>query len=86
MQSGRGAAGSGGTLDPFQQEYDDGLATLEWLKQQDWFNGEMVVAGASYAGFTAWATACAAGPLLKAIREYHALAQAGHRSYLAIGP
>ncbi len=67
MQSGRGAAGSGGTLDPFQQEYDDGLATLEWLKQQDWFNGELVVYGASYAGFTAWATACAAGPLLKAM-------------------
>jgi uncharacterized protein len=67
MQSGRGVAGSGGTLDPFQQEYDDGLATLEWLKQQDWFNGELVVSGASYAGFTAWATACAAGPLLKAM-------------------
>jgi predicted acyl esterase len=67
MQSGRGAAGSGGTLDPFQQEYDDGLATLEWLKQQDWFNGELVVSGASYAGFTAWATACAVGPLLKAM-------------------
>ena len=67
MQSGRGTAGSGGILDPFQQEYDDGLATFEWLKRQDWFNGELAVSGASYSGFTAWATACAAGPLLKAM-------------------
>jgi hypothetical protein len=45
IQSCRGTFGSGGTLDPFHQERVDGLATVEWLKKQDWFNGELVTFG-----------------------------------------
>jgi putative CocE/NonD family hydrolase len=40
---------------------------LEWLKMQDWFDGRLGMAGASYLGFTQWALARDAGSLLKAI-------------------
>ncbi|TMR99124.1 CocE/NonD family hydrolase [Nonomuraea basaltis] len=65
--SGRGTCGSGGTLDPFASERDDGLAVLAWLKQQPWFNGVLGTTGASYLGFTQWAIADAAGPTLQAM-------------------
>src|SRR6185312_186890 len=39
IQSVRGTFGSGGTFDPHHYERSDGLATLEWLKQQPWFGG-----------------------------------------------
>ncbi len=67
VQSSRGAEGSGGQLDPFRQEREDTIATLAWLSQQDWFNGELVAYGASYPGFTAWSLASSAGPMVKAL-------------------
>lgn len=65
--SGRGTVGSGGTLNPFRQEHDDGLAVLAWLQQQPWFTGELGTTGASYLGYTQWAIARDAGPMLKAM-------------------
>jgi uncharacterized protein len=65
--SGRGTCGSGGELDPFAQERDDGLAVLAWLKRQDWFNGVLGTFGASYSGYTQWAIARDAGPMLQAM-------------------
>ena len=67
VQSSRGAEGSGGQLEPFRQEREDTVATLAWLSQQDWFNGELVAYGASYPGFTAWSLASSAGPQVKAL-------------------
>lgn len=67
MQSCRGTFGSEGTWDPFRGEREDGLATVAWLKQQAWFNGELATFGSSYSGFTAWAIAHDAGPVLKAL-------------------
>lgn len=67
IQSSRGTDESGGEFDPFRQEHDDGLATIAWLKTQPWFKGELAMTGASYLGFTQWAIARDAGPLLKAI-------------------
>jgi putative CocE/NonD family hydrolase len=67
VQSSRGAEGSGGQLDPFRQEQDDTIATLAWLSQQNWFNGELVAYGASYPGFTAWSLASSAGSRVKAL-------------------
>ncbi len=67
MQSCRGTFGSEGTWEPFQGEREDGLATVAWLKQQAWFNGELATFGTSYSGFTAWAIAHDAGPVLKAL-------------------
>lgn len=57
VQSTRGTFGSGGDFDPMRQERDDGLATLDWLITQPWFGGSVVLAGASYLGYTQWAVA-----------------------------
>jgi putative CocE/NonD family hydrolase len=70
IQSCRGTFGSGGTLEPFHQERGDGLATVGWMKAQDWFNGELVTFGASYLGFTQWAIASEVGPILKAMSTW----------------
>ena len=67
IQSCRGTAGSGGTFIYARDEHDDGLATIAWIKQQEWFSGEMATLGASYLGFVQWAVAAEAGPELKAI-------------------
>jgi len=66
IQSCRGSDDSGGELSPFRGEREDGLATLEWLQAQDWFDGRLGMAGPSYLGFTQWAVAREAGPVLKA--------------------
>jgi putative CocE/NonD family hydrolase len=70
IQSCRGTFGSGGELDPFHQEQADGLATIEWLRTQDWFNGELATLGGSYLGFVQWAIARDAGPTLKAMATW----------------
>lgn len=69
-QSTRGTAGSGGDFMYARNEHEDGLATIEWIKNQDWFNGQLVTAGASYLGFVQWAVAAFAGPELKAIAPF----------------
>jgi putative CocE/NonD family hydrolase len=38
-------------------EANDGEATVKWVQAQEWFNGHLGLHGASYLGFTAWATA-----------------------------
>ena len=67
VQSCRGTAGSGGEFSYARNEHEDGLATIEWIKRQDWFSGELVMVGGSYLGFVQWAIAADAGPELKAI-------------------
>ena len=67
VQSCRGTAGSGGEFSYARNEREDGLATIEWIKRQDWFSGELVMIGGSYLGFVQWAIAADAGPELKAI-------------------
>src|SRR6266849_437744 len=67
IQSCRGTAGSGGQFKYARNEHDDGLATIEWIKRQEWFSGELVMVGASYLGFVQWAVAADAGPELKAL-------------------
>ncbi|MEU1548339.1 CocE/NonD family hydrolase [Nocardia sp. NPDC005745] len=67
MQSTRGTFGSGGVFDPFRDEREDGLATLDWLVQQPWFGGSIVLVGASYLGYTQWAMADRLPPEVKAM-------------------
>lgn len=67
IQSCRGTAGSGGEFVYARHEHEDGLATIEWIKQQAWFSGELATLGASYLGFVQWCVAADAGPELKAI-------------------
>lgn len=78
IQSCRGTFGSGGELNPFLQERADGLATIEWLKAQDWFNGQLATVGQSYLGFTQWTIALDAGPTLKAMSTW--ITSADYRS------
>ncbi|HLX56473.1 MAG TPA: CocE/NonD family hydrolase [Ktedonobacteraceae bacterium] len=67
IQSCRGTAGSGGEFLYARYEHDDGLATISWIKQQEWFSGELATIGASYLGFVQWSVAADAGPELKAM-------------------
>lgn len=67
IQSCRGTFGSGGTFDAFRNEHADGLATLEWIKKQPWFSGELAMVGPSYLGLVQWAVAADVGPALKAM-------------------
>lgn len=67
LQSCRGTAGSGGPFVYTRNEHDDGLATIQWIKQQTWFSGDLATLGPSYLGFVQWAVAADAGSDLKAI-------------------
>lgn len=67
IQSCRGTFGSGGEFFPYKNEREDGLATIEWMKKQDWYPGLFATIGGSYMGFTQWAIAADAGPDLKAL-------------------
>jgi putative CocE/NonD family hydrolase len=67
VQSCRGTAGSGGEFRYARNERADGLATIAWIKQQDWFSGELAMAGGSYLGFVQWAVAADVGPEMKAL-------------------
>ncbi|MGH3170799.1 MAG: CocE/NonD family hydrolase [Trebonia sp.] len=67
IQSCRGTGGSGGSLEPFTDEAADGQATVAWLREQPWFNGELATIGASYLGFVQWALAADPPPELRAM-------------------
>jgi putative CocE/NonD family hydrolase len=57
----RGTFGStGGPFYAMHHEHDDGLAVLDWVRAQSWYTGSMVLAGASYLGYTQWAVAAEA--------------------------
>jgi uncharacterized protein len=67
IQSTRGTFGSGGDFDPMRQEREDGLATLEWVVKQAWFDGSIVLIGGSYLGYVQWAVADRLPPEVKAM-------------------
>ncbi len=51
IQDVRGKFGSKGHFIPFLHETDDGLATLDWIAEQNWCDGEIGIYGISYSGF-----------------------------------
>lgn len=55
IQACRGTGPSGGEFDPLTHERDDGLATLDWIKVQPWFDGRIGLSGPSYLGYAIWA-------------------------------
>jgi uncharacterized protein len=55
IQACRGTDKSEGEFDPLSHERDDGLATLDWIKAQPWFDGRLGTTGASYLGYAQWA-------------------------------
>src|SRR5215472_5264726 len=66
LQSCRGTFGSQGRFDPFA-ERSDGLATVAWMREQDWYPGSFATAGPSYLGMVQWAIAGEVGQELKAM-------------------
>ena len=81
IQSCRGTAGSGGEFFYARNEHKDGLATIAWIKQQEWFSGELATLSASYLGFVQWAVAADAGPELKAMVPQVTSADFNHFRY-----
>jgi len=67
IQSCRGTFGSTGEWSPMRHEQEDGHATLSWLASQEWFDGRLVMWGASYLGMTQWAVAEDAPDFLEAL-------------------
>ena len=67
VQSCRGTFGSGGEFVPVRNERADGLATLEWVAAQPWFDGRLVMWGGSYLGMTQWAVAQDAPDFVRAL-------------------
>jgi len=57
IQDVRGTGDSGGVFIPLSNEKRDGRATITWIEQQPWFNGQIVTFGFSYLGFTSNAIA-----------------------------
>ncbi|WP_426516077.1 CocE/NonD family hydrolase [Diaminobutyricibacter sp. McL0618] len=53
-------------------EAQDGRSAVEWIEEQAWFDGNLLLAGFSYLGFAAWATASTLPSSLRAmaIAEY----------------
>ncbi|MFX1534972.1 MAG: CocE/NonD family hydrolase [Promethearchaeota archaeon] len=70
VQSCRGTFGSGGQFIPFLNDHADGVATIDWIKKQKWFTGDLATIGGSYLGFVQWAMARSAGSVLKAMSTH----------------
>jgi predicted acyl esterase len=63
----RGRFGSQGLFGSTQQEGPDGHDTIDWIVQQHWSDGRVVMAGNSYLGMAAWWAAVQGHPNLLAI-------------------
>ncbi|HEU5383225.1 MAG TPA: CocE/NonD family hydrolase [Ktedonobacteraceae bacterium] len=67
VQDTRGRFTSEGAWIPFVHEPEDGVDTVAWAAQLPYSNGQVGMYGASYFGFTQWATAIHQPPALKAM-------------------
>ena len=57
VQTIRGYPPSTGFFEPFQNERQDGIETINWIAKQSWFNGHLGMWGGSYFGYTQWVLA-----------------------------
>ncbi len=55
IQDIRGRFDSGGRFNPLFNEQIDGLDTVQWVREQPWFNGVIGTWGPSYLGLVQWA-------------------------------
>lgn len=67
VQDTRGRAASEGEWDPMRNEALDGIDTIAWASKLHYSNGSVGMYGASYFGFTQWASAVHAPEALKAM-------------------
>ena len=75
-QDTRGKFASDGVFYAFRYERHDGLATVNWIKSQPWYNGKIGGWGGSYVGYTQWAVSDqldAMTPLLTTANMYDGL-------------
>jgi hypothetical protein len=70
----RGKANSEGEFIPFRNDAQDNYDIIDWISKQPWCNGNVVMGGGSYLGFTQWAAAKTNHPALKAIAPIAAAA------------
>lgn len=63
----RGRHGSGGVFGTIDREGPDGNDTINWIAEQSWSNGRVVMAGSSYLGMVQWWAAIQDNPHLDAI-------------------
>lgn len=61
----RGTGGSGGKWEPYVNERNDGIDTLNWLIKQKWVNGKIGMYGHSYLSFSEWIIADVLPPQVK---------------------
>src|SRR4051812_23836010 len=57
LQSSRGTGGSGGEFHTWGNEAADGQAAVAWLRDQEFFTGDLYTLGPSYMAYTQWALA-----------------------------
>ncbi|MEM6358623.1 MAG: CocE/NonD family hydrolase [Bacteroidota bacterium] len=67
VQNVRGKYGSGGEFVPFLRERTDGEATLDWLAEQPWNNGNIGLWGSSYLGYSALTLSASENTQVKSI-------------------
>ena len=67
IQDTRGRAASEGEWNPMRNEALDGVDTIAWAAKLPYSNGSVGMYGASYFGFTQWASAVLQPPALKAM-------------------
>jgi putative CocE/NonD family hydrolase len=66
VESVRGTFGSTGSFEPFIHEANDAQDTVAWLREQDWFDGNLATVGGSYLGLVQWALLADPPPELRA--------------------
>lgn len=54
-------------IDPFVHDAQDAWEMIDWISKQTWCNGKVAMYGASYLGFSQWASAKKLHPALKTI-------------------
>lgn len=67
IQDCRGRGDSEGSFTPYVNEGRDGCDTIEWIAQQSWSDGNVILRGASYGARSSWLTALEQPPHLRAM-------------------
>ncbi len=81
VQDVRGCHSSGGELNPYVQEINDGYDSVEWAATLPYSNGKIGTEGCSYLGAVQWQLARAAPPHLAAIFPQCTFANSRHFIY-----
>jgi len=84
-QDTRGRGDSGGDDTVFRDDADDGRATIEWLAEQSWCDGNVGMFGGSAFAITQYLPAPGADPVLRSIAPVVATPDLYHHAFLQGG-